>query len=81
MRLYHEGEDITDLGFNEIDEEAEMRPVEPCPECGCSRLERDDPCDVCEWEPDRLALLMEKQQAVDEQVFDAMEEMVGEYNN
>ncbi len=80
MRLYHEGEDITDLGFTEIDEKAEQQAVPPCP-CGADRLERDDTCVVCGWEPDRDALLLEKQQREEDQVFEAIEAMVGEYND
>jgi len=80
MKLYHEGEDITNMGFGEIDEKAEMKPVDPCP-CGADRLERDDSCVVCGWEPDTIALPLEKQESEDSQVWDAIQEMVGEYNN
>jgi hypothetical protein len=80
MNLFHEGENLAPFGFVEIDEEAEQKPVPDCP-CGADRLYADDACSVCGWEPDREALWREKEQPEEDQVFDAIEEMMDEYNN
>jgi hypothetical protein len=48
-RLFHNGEDITDMGFCGLPDIEET--VSNCPKCNAKRLYEDDTCVVCGYEP------------------------------
>jgi len=77
--MYHNGEDISHLGFQEMpDEEPEAAN---CPKCNAKRLYEDDICVVCGFVPPMPDYVEEPEWDAEKEYGEAWDALVEEYND